>query len=202
MCRKVYFHELLGECAIKKSAVTTGKLKFLFTGREVAIMPTDRYEPTHPRNTLCCGLILNIEGFEPFTAELNGYKMPLNRTAIRYTPKEYNIPIDWLKCNSLDWNRSIVYDDYCGNTTQYELWIDVNGEFDLSKLEYNCLYPISVQVGGKKYKFNKPILVGVNYDGRTYQVHRKKSVVGMVSGWKFSKLNVSYENAKDIKENM
>ena len=200
MCRKVYFHELLEECAIKKSAVTTGKLQFLFTGREVAIMPTDRYEPTHPRNTLCCGLILNIEGFDPFTAELNGYKMSLNRTAIRYTPKEYNIPIDWLKCNSLDWNRSIVYYDYFGNTTQYELWIDVNGEFDLSKLEYNCLYPISVQVGGKKYKFNKPILVGVNYDGRTYQMYRKLRAVG--SGWKFSKLNVSYENAKDVKENM
>jgi hypothetical protein len=200
MCRKVYFHESLGECAIKKSAVTTGKLKFLFTGREVAIMPTDRYEPTHPRNSLCCGLILNIEGFEPFTAELNGYKMPLNRTAIRYTPKEYNIPIDWLKYNSLDWNRSIVYDDYFGNTTQYELWIDVNGEFDLSKLEYNCLYPISVQVGGKKYKFNKPILVGVNYDGRTYQMYRKLRAVDR--GWKFSKLNVSYENTKDVKENM
>lgn len=200
MSRKVYFHELLEECAIKKSAVTTGKLQFLFTGREVAIMPTDRYEPTHPRNTLCCGLILNIEGFDPFTAELNGYKRSLNRTTIRYTPKEYNIPIDWLKCNSLDWNRSIVYYDYFGNTTQYELWIDVNGEFDLSKLEYNCLYPISVQVGGKKYKFNKPILVGVNYDGRTYQMYRKLRAVG--SGWKFSKLNVSYENAKDVKENM
>ncbi|MBO7264480.1 MAG: hypothetical protein J6U93_08190 [Alistipes sp.] len=200
MSRKVYFHELLEECAIKESAVTTGKLQFLFTGREVAIMPTDRYEPTHPRNTLCCGLILNIEGLDPFTAELNGYKMSLNRTTIRYTPKEYNIPIDWLKCNSLDWNRSIVYYDYFGNTTQYELWIDVNGEFDLSKLEYNCLYPISVQVGGKKYKFNKPILVGVNYDGRTYQMYRKLRTVD--SGWEFSKLNVSYENAKDVKENM
>lgn len=200
MSRKVYFHELLEECAIKESAVTTGKLQFLFTGREVAIMPTDRYEPTQPRNTLCCGLILNIEGFDPFTAELNGYKRSLNRTTIRYTPKEYNIPIDWLKCNSLDWNRSIVYYDHFGNTTQYELWIDVNGEFDLSKLEYNCLYPISVQVGGKKYKFNKPILVGVNYDGRTYQMYRKLRAVG--SGWKFSKLNVSYENAKDVKENM
>lgn len=200
MSRKVYFHELLEECAIKESAVTTGKLQFLFTGREVAIMPTDRYEPTHPRNTLCCGLILNIEGLDPFTAELNGYKRSLNRTTIRYTPKEYNIPIDWLKCNSLDWNRSIVYYDYFGNTTQYELWIDVNGEFDLSKLEYNCLYPISVQVGGKKYKFNKPILVGVNYDGRTYQMYRKLRAVN--SGWEFSKLNVSYENTKDIKENM
>ena len=200
MSRKVYFHELLEECAIKESAVTTGKLQFLFTGREVAIMPTDRYEPTHPRNTLCCGLILNIEGLDPFTAELNGYKRSLNRTTIRYTPKEYNIPIDWLKCNSLDWNRSIVYYDYFGNTTQYELWIDVNGEFDLSKLEYNCLYPISVQVGGKKYKFNKPILVGVNYDGRTYQMYRKLRDVG--SGWKFSKLNINNKHTEDVEENM
>ena len=40
----------------------------------------------------------------------------------------------------------------------------------------------------------------VNYDGKTYQMYRKLRAVD--SGWKFSKLNVSYENAKDVKENM
>ena len=58
----------------------------------------------------------------------------------------------------------------------------------------------TVGVGTKAYRYAKPILVGVNYDGKTYQMYRELRAMG--SGWKFSKLNVSYENTKDVKENM
>ena len=203
MCRKIYIptiEEYLAERAIKQSVMQSGKLTLLFSGQKVAIIPTGRYEYTHPYNTLCSGLILNRDGCEPFTAELNGCKIPLNSITIRHTPKEYAIPADWLKWNSLDWNSSIVHYGYYGNTTQYECKIDVDGEFDLAKLEYNCLYPISVRVGCKKYKFNKPILIGVSYNGRTYQVYRKLITTGY--GWKFNKFDINDKHTKDVEENM
>ena len=176
MCRKIYIptiEEYLAERAIKQSVVPSGKLILLFSGQKVAIIPTGRYEDTHPRNTLCRGLILNRDGCEPFTAELNGCKIPLNSITIRHTPKEYAIHADWLKSNSLDWNSSIVHYGYYGNTTQYECKIDVDGEFDLTKLEYNCLCPISVRIGNREYRYNKPILVSVSYNGKIYQVCHK-----------------------------
>ena len=165
MYRHVYIPDLLTEPT---------QLSFICEGQEVAIIPTGRYDYAHPRNTLCSGLILNIDGYEPFTAELNGrIKIALGDVKIVYTPMEYILPDEWATRECLDWNSSIVhYGSYC-DTTQYECEIEVDDMFDLTKLEFNCLYPISVRVGSKTYRYNKPILVGVSYNGKTYQIHHK-----------------------------
>lgn len=150
------------------------QLSFICEGQEVAIMPTGRYDYAHPRNTLCSGLILNIDGYEPFTAELNGrIKIALGDVKIVYTPMEYILPDEWATRECLDWNSSIVHYGYYCDTTQYECEIEVDGMFDVTKIEFNCLYPISVRVGSKTYRYNKPILVGVSYNGKTYQIHHK-----------------------------
>ena len=165
MYRHVYIPDLLTEPT---------QLSFICEGQEVAIIPTGRYDYAHPRNTLCSGLILNIDGYEPFTAELNGrIKIALGDVKIVYTPMEYILPDEWATRECLDWNSSIVhYGSYC-DTTQYECEIEVDGMFDVTKIEFNCLYPISVRVGSKTYRYNKPILVGVSYNGKTYQIHHK-----------------------------
>ena len=165
MCRMVFIPELFTEPT---------KLTFICEGQEVAIIPTGRYDYIHPHNTLCSGLILNIDGYDPFTSELNGHRISLiSEVKIVYTPIEYVLPDEWATRACIDWNRSIVRYGYYCDTTQYECEIEVNDMFDLTKLEYNCLYPISVRVGGKTYRYNKPILVGVSYNGKTYQVHHK-----------------------------
>ena len=143
MFRMVFIPELLTEPT---------KLTFICEGQEVAIIPTGRYDYIHPRNTLCSGLILNIDGYDPFTAELNGYRISLCDVKIVYTPIEYVLPDEWATRECIDWNRSIVRYGYYCDTTQYEYEIEVNDMFDLTKLEYNCLYPISVRVGSKTYQ--------------------------------------------------
>ena len=190
MYRKVHIptiEEYFAEQTVKQSVAQTGKLTLLFSGQEVAIIPTGRYDYTHPRNTLCCGLILNMDSYDPFVAEFNGHRIPLCDVKIVYTPKVYLLPDEWATRECIDWNSSIVHYGYHCDTTQYECEIEVDDMLDLTKLEYNCLYPISVRVGSKTYRYNKPILVGVSYNGKTYQVHHKVKTTN---------------NTKDVEENM
>ena len=205
MCRKIYIptiEEYLAERAIKQSVVQLGKLTLLFSGQKVAIIPTGRYEYTHPYNTLCSGLILNRDGYEPFTAELNGKRILINSVKIAYTPKEYAVPTSMANRICFDWNKSIVRYGYYGDTIQYECSIDVDmgAEFDLTKIKYHCLHPISVQVGNKTYKYNKPLLVGINYNGQTYPVQPKMQPIN--KDWKFSKFNINDKHTEDDEENM
>ena len=205
MCRKIYIptiEEYLAERAIKQSVVQSGKLTLLFSGQKIAIIPTGRYEYTHPYNTLCSGLILNRDGYEPFTAELNGKRILINSVKIAYTPKEYAVPTSMANRICFDWNKSIVRYGYYGDTIQYECSIDVDmgAEFDLTKIKYHCLHPISVQVGNKTYKYNKPLLVGINYNGQTYPVQPKMQPIN--KGWKFSKFNINDKYTEDDEENM
>ena len=205
MCRKIYrpsIEEYFAERTVEQPVMQSDKLTLLFSGQEVAIIPTGRYEYTHPYNTLCSGLILNQDGCEPFTAELNGERILINSIKITYTPKEYVVPTSMANRICLDWNKSIVHYGYYGDTIQYECFIDVDmdTEFDLTKIKYHCLHPISVQVGNKTYKYNKPLLVGISCNGQNYPVQPKIRPIN--KEWKFSKFNINDKHTKDVEENI
>ena len=175
-------------------AIEEGKAILRISGDSIHIRAKDRYEDiTH--GFLCGGIIFKTQGYYPLNIEFNGAGIIANSNQIVCTPAEFILDEEWTTTKSLDWS-----DCLCIGCGRYKCEIDIDSDFSIDKLQYRCIRPVVVRVGRKAYRYAKPILVGVNYDGKTYQMYRELRAMG--SGWKFSKLNVSYENTKDVKENM
>ena len=202
MCRKIFIKPLkslddfveqnIAEAEAK--AIEEGKAILRISGDSIHIRAKNRYEViTH--GFLCGGIIFNTQGYYPLNIEFNGADIIANSTQIVCTPAEFILDEEWTTTKSLDWS-----DCLCTGYGRYKCEIDIDSDFSIDKLQYRCICPVVVRVGGRVYRYAKPILAGVNYDGKTYQMYRELWAVD--SGWKFSKLNVSYENAKDVKENM
>lgn len=175
-------------------AIEEGKAILRISGDSIHIRAKDGYGViTH--DFLCGGIIFNTQGYYPLDIEFNGAHIIANSNQIVCTPAEFILDEERTTTKSLDWSG-------CLRTGhgRYKCEIDIDSDFSIDKLQYRCIRPVVVRVGRKAYRYAKPILVGVNYDGKTYQMYRELRAVD--SGWKFSKLNVSYENAKDVKENM
>lgn len=175
-------------------AIEDGKAILRISGDSIHIRAKDRCEViTH--GFLCSGIIFNTQGYYPLNIEFNGADIIANSNQIVCTPAEFILDEEWTTTKSLDRSGCL-----CTGYGRYKCEIDIDSDFSIDKLQYRCICPVVVRVGGKAYRYAKPILVGVNYDGKTYQMYCELRAVG--GGWKFSKLNVSYENAKDVKENM
>ena len=175
-------------------AIEEGKAILRISGDSIRIRAKDRYEDiTH--GFLCGGIIFKTQGYYPLNIEFNGADIIANSNQIVCTPAEFILDEEWTTTKSLDWSNCL-----CFRYGRYKCEIDIDSDFSIDKLQYRCICPVVVRVGRKAYRYAKPILVGVNYDGKTYQMYRELRAMG--SGWKFSKLNVSYENTKDVKENM
>ena len=188
------FDESVKQTEAEASATSQGKAILQISGDSIHIRAKDRYEDiTH--DFLCGGIIFNTQGYYPLNIEFNGAEIIANSNQIVCTPAEFILDEEWTTTKSLDWS-----DCLCIGYGRYKCEIDIDSDFSIDKLQYRCICPVVVRAGGKAYRYAKPILVGVNYDGKTYQMYRKLRAVD--SGWRFSKLNVSYENAKDVKENM
>ena len=202
MCRKIFIKPLKSlddfveqnRADAEAKAIEEGKAILRISGDSIHIRAKDRYEDiTH--GFLCGGIIFNAQGYYPLNIEFNGADIIANSNQIVCTPAEFILDEEWTTTKSLDWS-----DCLCIGCGRYKCEIDIDSDFSIDKLQYRCIRPVVVRVGGKAYRYAKPILVGVNYDGKTFQMYRELRAMG--SGWKFSKLNVSYENTKDVKENM
>lgn len=202
MCRKNFIKPLKSlddfveqkRAEAEAKAIEEGKAILRISGDSIYIRAKDRYEDiTH--GFLCGGIIFKTQGYYPLNIEFNGADIIANSNQIVCTPAEFILDEEWTTTKSLDWS-----DCLCIGCGRYKCEIDIDSDFSIDKLQYRCICPVVVRVGRKAYRYAKPILVGVNYDGKTYQMYRELRAMG--SGWKFSKLNVSYENTKDVKENM
>ena len=80
--------------------------------------------------------------------------------------QEFVASKEWLSTKQLDWKSSINK----WQNTECACEIEIEGEFDERLLRYNVTYPISVRVGKKIYRYNRPILTSIDYNGTTYSL--------------------------------
>lgn len=130
---------------------------------DLALAETDREEWA---KTLCRGLVFNNYGSYSISVEVNGKRIQPDFDNVNRTPKEFIISKEWQN-KKLDWNscicKSLDIEFYCD--------IEVDAEFDEKLLQYNVVYPASIRVGRKVYRYNRPILTGVNYNGKDYKLY-------------------------------
>lgn len=131
---------------------------------DLALVETDREEWA---KTLCRGLVFNNYGSYSISVEVNGKRIQPDFDNVNRTPKEFIISKEWISTKKLDWNscicKSLDIEFYCD--------IEVDAEFDEKLLQYNVVYPASIRVGRKVYRYNRPILTGVNYNGKDYKLY-------------------------------
>lgn len=130
---------------------------------DLALAETDREVW---RETLCRGLVFNNYGSYSISVEVDGKRIHPSFDNVNRTSKEFIISKEWQN-KKLDWNscicKSLDIEFYCD--------IEVDVEFDEKLLQYNVVYPASIRVGKKVYRYNRPILTGVNYNGKDYKLY-------------------------------
>lgn len=130
---------------------------------DLALVETDREEWA---KTLCRGLVFNNYGSYSISVEVDGKRIHPSFNNVNRIPKEFITSKEWQN-KKLDWNscicKSLDIEFYCD--------IEVDVEFDEKLLQYNVVYPASIRVGRKVYRYNRPILMGVNYNGKDYKLY-------------------------------
>lgn len=130
---------------------------------DLALAETDREEWA---KTLCRGLVFNNYGSYSISVEVDGKRIHPSFNNVNRIPKEFITSKEWQN-KKLDWNscicKSLDIEFYCD--------IEVDVEFDEKLLQYNVVYPASIRVGKKVYRYNRPILTGVNYNGKDYKLY-------------------------------
>lgn len=130
---------------------------------DLALVETDREVW---RETLCRGLVFNNYGSYSISVEVDGKRIHPSFNNVNRIPKEFITSKEWQN-KKLDWNscicKSLDIEFYCD--------IEVDVEFDEKLLQYNVVYPASIRVGRKVYRYNRPILTGVNYNGKDYKLY-------------------------------
>lgn len=130
---------------------------------DLALAETDREVW---RETLCRGLVFNNYGSYSISVEVDGKRIHPSFDNVNRTPKEFIISKEWQN-KKLDWNscicKSLDIEFYCD--------IEVDVEFDEKLLQYDVVYPASIRVGKKVYRYNRPILTGVSYNGKDYKLY-------------------------------
>jgi hypothetical protein len=118
------------------------------------------------REMLCRGLVFNNYGSYSISVEVDGKRIHPSFNNVNRIPKEFITSKEWQN-KKLDWNscicKSLDIEFYCD--------IEVDAEFDEKLLQYNVVYPASIRVGRKVYRYNRPILTGVNYNGKDYKLY-------------------------------
>ena len=116
--------------------------------------------------TLCRGLVFNDYGRYTIFVEVDGKRIQPDFNNVTRMPREFVAPKEWQTTKKLDWNRSVnKWQDgkFCCS-------IEVDGKFDEKMLRYNIAYPVSIRVGKKVYRYNRPILTSVDYKGANYSL--------------------------------
>jgi hypothetical protein len=131
---------------------------------DLALAETDREVW---RETLCRGLVFNNYGSYSISVEVDGKRIHPSFNNVNRIPKEFITSKEWISTKKLDWNRCI----YRSLDGEFCCDIEVDGEFNEKLLRYNVVYPASIRVGKKAYRYNRPILTGVNYNGKDYKLY-------------------------------
>ena len=145
-------------------AIEEGKAILRISGDSIRIRAKDGYKViTH--GFLCGGIIFNTQGYYPLYIEFNGADIIANSNQIVCTPAEFILDEECTTTKSLDWSG-------CLRTGhgRYKCEIDIDSDFSIDKLQYRCICPVVVRVGGKAYRYAKPILQDIIYKGRNYPV--------------------------------
>ena len=145
-------------------AIEEGKAILRISGDSIHIRAKDGYGViTH--DFLCGGIIFNTQGYYPLDIEFNGAHIIANSNQIVCTPAEFILDEERTTTKSLDWSG-------CLRTGhgRYKCEIDIDSDFSIDKLQYRCICPVVVRVGGKAYRYAKPILQDIIYKGRKYPV--------------------------------
>lgn len=139
----------------------------IFYGEGVSLSLVDAHRVLClPPEELCRGLVFNDYAPYSISIEVNGQKIQPVYKDINLSHKEFVAPKEWQTTKKLDWNRSVnKWQDgkFCCS-------IEVDGKFDEKMLRYNIAYPASIRVGKKVYRYNRPILTGVSYNGKDYKL--------------------------------
>ena len=145
-------------------AIEEGKAILRISGDSIRIRAKDGYKViTH--GFLCGGIIFNTQGYYPLYIEFNGADIIANSNQIVCTPAEFILDEEWTTTKSLDWSGCL-----CIGCGRYKCEIDIDSDFSIDKLQYRCICPVVVRVGGKAYRYAKPILQDIIYKGRNYPV--------------------------------
>ena len=167
MCGTTYiepFDESVKQTEAEASATSQCKAILQISGDSIHIRAKDRYKViTH--GFLCGGIIFNTQGYYPLNIEFNGADIIANSNQIVCTPAEFILDEEWTTTKSLDWS-----DCLCIGYGRYKCEIDIDSDFSIDKLQYRCICPVVVRVGGKAYRYAKPILQDIIYKGRKYPV--------------------------------
>lgn len=142
-------------------------VQLIFYGEGVSLSLVDAHIVLClPPEELCRGLVFNDYAPYSISIEVNGQKIQPVYKDINLSHKEFVAPKEWQTTKKLDWNRSVnKWQDgkFCCS-------IEVDGKFDEKMLRYNIAYPASIRVGKKVYRYNRPILTGISYNGKDYKL--------------------------------
>ena len=170
MSRKIFIKPLksldgfVEQNIAEAKAIEEGKAILRISGDSIHIRAKDRYRViTH--GFLCSGIIFNTQGYYPLNIEFNGADIIANSNQIVCTPAEFILDEERTTTRSLDWS-----DCLCSGYGRYKCEIDIDSDFSIDKLQYRCICPVVVRVGGKAYRYAKPILQDIIYKGRNYPV--------------------------------
>ena len=142
--------------------------------------------------TLCRGLVFNDYGRYTIFVEVDGNRIQPDFNNVTRIPREFVAPTEWQN-KKLDWDRCI----YRSLDGEFCCDIEVDGEFNEKLLQYNVVYPASIRVGKKVYRYNRPILTGVSYNGKDYKLFpRERPVVDewTLDGFEIPDLSVLNNN--------
>lgn len=143
------------------------KVWLTFRGEGVSVSLVDSHKVLcFPREQLCRGLIFEESNHCSISIEVEARTFLPDFSKAIYRTKEFVAPQGWLSTKQLDWNSSINK----WQNTEWSCEIEIEREFDERLLRYNVTYPISVRVGKKIYRYNRPILTSVDYNGTTYSL--------------------------------
>ena len=143
------------------------KVWLTFRGEGVSVsLPGSHKVLCFPHEQLCRGLIFEESNHCSISIEVEARTFLPDFIKAIYRTKEFVAPQEWLSTKRLDWN-------HCINKWQNTEWaceIEIEREFDERLVRYNVTYPISVRVGKKIYRYNRPMLTSIDYNGTTYSL--------------------------------
>lgn len=143
------------------------KVWLTFRGEGVSVsLPGSHKVLCFPREHLCRGLIFEESNHCSISIEIEGQRFSPDFSKVICQAQEFVASKEWLSTKQLDWKSSINK----WQNTECACEIEIEGEFDERLLRYNVTYPISVRVGKKIYRYNRPILTSIDYNGTTYSL--------------------------------
>ena len=143
------------------------KVWLTFRGEGVSVSLVDSHKVLCvPTERLCRGLAFNKSNHCSISIEIEGQRFSPDFSKVICQAQEFVASKEWISTKQLDWKSSINK----WQNTECACEIEIEGEFDERLLRYNVTYPISVRVGKKIYRYNRPILTSIDYNGTTYSL--------------------------------